>query len=259
MATAAAVGPCGPPPRPACRRLQAAASRGRPGRTRRREHEVRRAAYGRTVRLAGTRGAGHKLTGEVRGTDTTEYEPYGALLKACGTAGRACVRPVPRRMPRRRAPDRCRPARRQGHARDGRRHPRAFVTFTAASFGSVRSPCPAWQPIRAGPIRRPVRTPPGRRLLVPPPEAESRTLGRPGSEPSYVAAQAAAAGYPGDAAHRQGLAAETVRRGRTSTLLGDFTLDAGWRQVGHRVRAIRWRHGQMVPVDHGATGASGLD
>jgi ABC-type branched-subunit amino acid transport system substrate-binding protein len=82
---------------------------------------------------------------------------------------------------------------------------------------------------------------------------------RTGSEPSYVAAQAAAAGYLGHAAHRQGLAAETVRRWRTSTLLGGFALDAGWRQVGHRVRTIRWQHGQMVPVDHGATGAPGLD
>jgi branched-chain amino acid transport system substrate-binding protein len=82
---------------------------------------------------------------------------------------------------------------------------------------------------------------------------------RTGSEPSYVAAQAAAAGYLGHAAHRQALAAETVRRWRTSTLLGGFTLDAGWCQVGHRVRTIRWQHGRMVPVDHGATGASGLD
>jgi hypothetical protein len=67
---------------------------------------------------------------------------------------------------------------------------------------------------------------------------------RTGSEPSYVAAQAAAAGYLGHAAHRQGLVAETVRRWRTSTLLGDFVLDAGWRQVGHRVRTIRWQHGR---------------
>jgi ABC-type branched-subunit amino acid transport system substrate-binding protein len=87
----------------------------------------------------------------------------------------------------------------------------------------------------------------------------SRYQRRTGGEPSYVAAQAAAAGYLGHAAHRQGLAAETVLGWRTSTLLGDFALDAGWRQVGHRVRTIRWRHGQMVPVDHGATGASGLD
>ena len=54
---------------------------------------------------------------------------------------------------------------------------------------------------------------------------------RTGREPSYVAAQAAAAGYLGHAAHRQGLAAETVLGWRTSTLLGGFTLDAGWRQV----------------------------
>ena len=82
---------------------------------------------------------------------------------------------------------------------------------------------------------------------------------RTGRASSYVAAQAAAAGYLAHAAHRQGLAAETVLGWRTSTLLGRFTLDAGWRQVGHRVRTIRWRQGQMVLVDHGATGASGLD
>jgi branched-chain amino acid transport system substrate-binding protein len=82
---------------------------------------------------------------------------------------------------------------------------------------------------------------------------------RTGSEPSYVAAQAAAAGYLAYAAHRQGVVAETVLGWRTSTLLGGFALDAGWRQVGHRVRTIRWQHGQMIPVDHGATGASGLD
>ena len=74
-----------------------------------------------------------------------------------------------------------------------------------------------------------------------------------------MAAQAAAAGYLGHAAHRQSLAAETVLGWRTSRLLGDFALDAGWRQVGHRVQTIRWRHGRMVLVDHGATGASGLD
>jgi ABC-type branched-subunit amino acid transport system substrate-binding protein len=82
---------------------------------------------------------------------------------------------------------------------------------------------------------------------------------RTGREPSYVAAQAAAAGYLAHAAHRQGLAAEAVRRWRTSTLLGDFTLDAGWRQVGHRVRTIRWQHGRMLPVGQGGAGALGLD
>jgi ABC-type branched-subunit amino acid transport system substrate-binding protein len=82
---------------------------------------------------------------------------------------------------------------------------------------------------------------------------------RTGSEPSYVAAQAAAAGYLGHAAQRQGLAAETVLGWRTSTLLGGFALDAGWRQVGHRVRTIRWQHGRMVLVGQGPTGAPGLD
>ena len=82
---------------------------------------------------------------------------------------------------------------------------------------------------------------------------------RTGRASSYVAVQAAAVGYLGHAAHRQGLAAETVLGWRTSTLLGGFALDAGWRQVGHRVRTIRWQHGQMILVGHGATSASGLD
>ncbi|HEV2927152.1 MAG TPA: hypothetical protein VGW74_00535, partial [Propionibacteriaceae bacterium] len=69
----------------------------------------------------------------------------------------------------------------------------------------------------------------------------------------------AAASYLAHAAHRQGLAAEAVRRWRTSTLLGDFTLDAGWRQVGHRMRTIRWQHGRMVPVGQAPAGALGLD
>src|SRR5918995_1650321 len=82
---------------------------------------------------------------------------------------------------------------------------------------------------------------------------------RTGREPSYVAAQAAAAGYLAHAAHRRGLAAEPLRRWRTSTLLGDFALDDGWHQVGHRVRTIRWQHGRMVPVGQAPAGALGLD
>jgi hypothetical protein len=82
---------------------------------------------------------------------------------------------------------------------------------------------------------------------------------RTGGEPSYVAAQAAAAGYLAYAAHHRGLAAETVRQWTTSTLLGDFALDDGWRQVGHRVRTIRWRHGRMVPVGQAPAAAFGLD
>jgi len=82
---------------------------------------------------------------------------------------------------------------------------------------------------------------------------------RTGREPSYVAAQAAAAGYLAHAAHHQGLAAEAVRQWTTSTLLGSFALDDGWRQVGHRVRTIRWEHGRMVPVGQAPAGAFGLD
>jgi ABC-type branched-subunit amino acid transport system substrate-binding protein len=82
---------------------------------------------------------------------------------------------------------------------------------------------------------------------------------RTGREPSYVAAQAAAAGYLAHVAHRRGLTAETVRQWTTSTLLGNFALDDGWHQVGHRMRTIRWRHGRMVPVGQAPAGALGFD
>jgi ABC-type branched-subunit amino acid transport system substrate-binding protein len=71
---------------------------------------------------------------------------------------------------------------------------------------------------------------------------------RTSREPSYPAAQAAAAGYLAHAAHQRGLVGEDVPRWATSTLLGDFALDAGWRQVGHRVTTVRWQGGQMVPI-----------
>ncbi|HYY81601.1 MAG TPA: ABC transporter substrate-binding protein [Actinomycetes bacterium] len=71
---------------------------------------------------------------------------------------------------------------------------------------------------------------------------------RTGQEPSYPAAQAAAAGYLGHAAHRLGVAAEDMPRWATSTLLGEFALDAAWRQVGHRVTTVRWQGGRMVPI-----------
>ena len=74
-----------------------------------------------------------------------------------------------------------------------------------------------------------------------------------------MAAQAAAAGYLAHAAHRRGLAAETVRQWTTSTLLGNFALDDGWHQVGHRMRTIRWEHGRMVPVGQAPAAALGLD
>jgi ABC-type branched-subunit amino acid transport system substrate-binding protein len=71
---------------------------------------------------------------------------------------------------------------------------------------------------------------------------------RTGYAPSYVAAQAAAAGHLAHAAHRLGLSPEEVRRWTTSTLLGDFALDAAWRQAGHRVTTVRWRDGRMRPL-----------
>ena len=103
--------------------------------------------------------------------------------------------------------------------------------------------------------------PSSRRPAVGPSGADfaGRYRRRTGREPSYVAAQAAAAGYLAYAAHHQGLAAETVLQWRTSTLLGSFALDASWRQVGHRVRTIRWQHGRMLLVGQGGAGAPGLD
>jgi ABC-type branched-subunit amino acid transport system substrate-binding protein len=71
---------------------------------------------------------------------------------------------------------------------------------------------------------------------------------RVGHQPSYVAAQAAAAGHLALAAHGLGLAPGDLPGWRTSTLLGGFALDAAWRQVGHRVTTIRWRDGRMVPL-----------
>lgn len=71
---------------------------------------------------------------------------------------------------------------------------------------------------------------------------------RTGREPSYPAAQAAAAGYLAHAAHRLDLAADDIPHWATSTLLGAFALDAGWHQVGHRVTTIRWQAGRMVPI-----------
>ena len=82
---------------------------------------------------------------------------------------------------------------------------------------------------------------------------------RTGRTCSYVTVQAAAAGYLAHAAHRRGLAAEAVRQWTTSTPLGNFALDGGWRQVGHRVLTIGWRQGRMVLVGRGSAGHPGLD
>jgi branched-chain amino acid transport system substrate-binding protein len=71
---------------------------------------------------------------------------------------------------------------------------------------------------------------------------------RTGRTPSYPAAQAAAAGYLAQAAHRLDLGVNDLPQWTTSTLLGDFTLDPAWRQVGHHVTTVRWQRGRMVPV-----------
>jgi len=75
-------------------------------------------------------------------------------------------------------------------------------------------------------------------LLPTPNQSRAFVPGRSGS----------AAGYLAHAAHQRGLVGEDVPRWATSTLLGDFALDAGWRQVGHRVTTVRWQGGQMVPI-----------
>ncbi len=73
---------------------------------------------------------------------------------------------------------------------------------------------------------------------------------RTGREPSYPAAQAAAAGYLADAAYGLGLEAGDVLHWTTSTLLGDFALDAAWHQMGHRLTTVRWHGGRMAPIAH---------
>ena len=71
---------------------------------------------------------------------------------------------------------------------------------------------------------------------------------RTGRKPSYPGALATAAGHLALAAHGLGLEAEDLPGWATSTLIGDFTLDARWRQVGHRVTTIQWRDSHMVPL-----------
>lgn len=68
------------------------------------------------------------------------------------------------------------------------------------------------------------------------------------SQPSYVAAQATAAGLLAEQAHRLELRSDDVKRWQTSTLLGDFTVDDSWCQVGHKTHTIRWQHGHQIPL-----------
>ena len=88
-------------------------------------------------------------------------------------------------------------------------------------------------------------------------EFAARFQQRTGREPSYPAAQAAAAGYLALAAHCRGMTADEMSRWRTSTLLGQFALDATWRQVGHRVATICWEGCRMVPIGLQQRGTAG--
>lgn len=67
-------------------------------------------------------------------------------------------------------------------------------------------------------------------------------------QPSYVAAQAAAAGYLALAATRRSLTKAEVDKWSTSTLLGDFEVDEDGRQVGHSVTVVGWEQGRTFPV-----------
>ncbi|HEX2370622.1 MAG TPA: hypothetical protein VHM94_15455 [Acidimicrobiia bacterium] len=78
---------------------------------------------------------------------------------------------------------------------------------------------------------------------------ESRYRARYRSSPSYVAAQAAAAGYLSAAAARHGVTTDDLPAWATTTLLGDFRVDSEGRQIGHQVSVIRWRDGRMEPVE----------
>jgi hypothetical protein len=61
-----------------------------------------------------------------------------------------------------------------------------------------------------------------------------------------VAAQVAAAGFLARAAQHPRRTASDITQWTTSTLLGDFQLDADWRQMGDRMTTVRWRDGQLV-------------
>jgi hypothetical protein len=99
------------------------------------EREVRRAAYcADPVRLAGRVEQADKRIGEVREDSTTEHEPGGVLLKACGNR-RASVCPACAEVYRRDAwhliAARLRGG--KGIPETVSEHPRLFVTFTAPS------------------------------------------------------------------------------------------------------------------------------
>jgi hypothetical protein len=150
------------------------------------EREVRRAAYcANPVRLAGRIDQADKRTGEVREAYTTEHEPDGVLLKACGNR-RASVCPACAETYRRDAWHLIAAGLRGGKGipETVAAHPRLFVTFTAPSFGAVHTkrvhpgngnllPCHPRNPKAKCEHGRPVA------CWHRHPEAEIRTLGRP--------------------------------------------------------------------------------
>jgi hypothetical protein len=137
----------------------------------------------RPVRLAGVIEHVDRRTGEVRPAYSTEHEPGGVLLKACGN----------------RRASRC-PACARVYAGDARqlitaglrggkgipatvgRHPRLFATFTAPGFGAVHTRrTQHGNPMPCHPRDPTTRCPHGRRQACwhRHPETETRTLGQP--------------------------------------------------------------------------------
>jgi hypothetical protein len=71
---------------------------------------------------------------------------------------------------------------------------------------------------------------------------------RYGEEPSYIAAQAAAAGYLAAEAYRRQFGLDDIRNWHTTSLYGPFALDSRWRQIAHRVTLVEWRNGEQRPI-----------
>ena len=103
--------------------------------------QVRRTGYcSHPVRLAGRIDHADIQTGEVREFYSTEAEPGGVLLKACGNR-RASVCPACAETYRRDAWQLIAAGLRGGKGTPETvgSHPRLFVTFTAPSFGAVHT------------------------------------------------------------------------------------------------------------------------
>jgi hypothetical protein len=103
--------------------------------------QVRRTGYcAHPVRLAGRIDQADLATGEVREAYTTDTEPGGVLLKACGNR-RASVCPACAETYRRDAWQLISAGLRGGKGLPSSvgSHPRLFVTFTAPSFGAVHA------------------------------------------------------------------------------------------------------------------------